>query len=125
MKSFSSRLAALERLEAEHEAQANPGDLTDADCATLLFQVALSNVRMEDGRAVRSWQCGGDAVNVAIDTALLRLNALLRIEPGGPRTSHELAFVLAQYVPDEALPGWVWGVLFEKFPIEEATHEEL
>lgn len=126
-QSFKNRIAALEQLEAQHDAAANPGDLTNADCATLLFQVALSNVVMRDGRAIKQWRPQGDDVLAALDLALLRLNAALAIEPDAPKTAPELACVLAQYVPDDGVPTWVWGALVEKklLTVEGADVQEL
>jgi hypothetical protein len=124
-QSFKQRLAALERLEAQHEAIAHPGDLTAEDCATLLFQVAIRNVRIEGGRAVRSWRCGDDAVTAAVDVALLRLNLLLANHLEPPPDSAHLAYGLMRQVPDAALPDYIWGAVYANFFPEESTNEEL
>ena len=106
LTSLKNRLAELERLEAAADAARDSGDLIDANCATLLIQLVLANVRLLDGRASQPWQCGDDTVNAALDLALLQLNTALIDEPDGPRTSRDLVCVLAQYVEDDALPGF-------------------
>lgn len=115
-RSFKSRLEALERLEALADARANPGELTADDCALLVTQIALCNVTLEAGRARRQWATGSAERTAEIDQALLRLNALLAVEPDPPASTAQLLDSLAQYVPDDALPLWIWGVLYEKFP---------
>jgi hypothetical protein len=95
-RSLSQRLAAL---EAQHGPPTHPGALTAADCAMLLVQLGLSNVRLErDGRAVRSWRCSSADATAAIDRALLRLNAMLAVHPVPPSDTTHLAYGLARYV---------------------------
>lgn len=119
-KSFKQRLAALERLEAAIDPIAHPGDLTDADCAVLVGQASLSNVELlPDGRVVRHWPCNGADVTAALDLALRRCNVQLAVSDDPPRTTAELVNSLVEWVPYEAIPAWMWGLLCEKFLAEE------
>lgn len=100
-KSFAQRLAALEALEAEREAEQeagrNAGDLSFDDMARLSTQLALSNVTMKAGRAVRTWRTGSEVYTAELDQALVRCNAMLAREIDPPRTT-------------EALDGWLTSV---------------
>lgn len=73
-KRFSDRLAALEALERQAEAESTLSPLTPEDCAMLLHQIALSNVRVHDGRAVRTWATAGADYTAAMDRALVKVN---------------------------------------------------
>lgn len=117
-RSFVARLAALERLEAvEHERRT---ELTADDAAVLVGQIAMSNVRLVNGRAVRAWECGTEEYTARLDVALGRLNyTLARLDQ--PFISlTDLVYALAAPLPDEALQLWQWGLLVEKFPVEDA-----
>lgn len=125
-RSFRSRLAALEVLEAQQGALVDPGALTVDDCVLLLDQIGWSNVRLEDGRAVRRWRVNGDATNAAIDMALLRLNAMLVMHLAPPADTDHLAYGLARFVasatPDSARIAYPPNIVRY---IAEVTHEEL
>ncbi len=115
-QTFKNRLARLEALETALDAVRNPGPLTNADCAALLRQAAMENVTHDGFRAIRHWQVRGAAEDAAIDLALTRFNLAFMDDPRNPRTTVELVALLAQYVEDDAIPGYSWGGLETKFP---------
>lgn len=126
-KSFSARLEALEALEAlETQQKANEGPLIEADCAALLFQIALTNVALRDAHHIaRAWDVASAEHTAEIDAAIARCNAMLALHPAPPLTTAHLAWGLARHVEESALPSWIWGLLAHRFPVEESDHENV
>lgn len=113
-RSFKSRLEALERLEGLHEP--HPGELTVEDCAIIVGQMGLGNVLLDaHGRAVRQWECQGQEFTAQLDLALRRCNTMLAAHPEPPATRSHLFYGLVAYVPDDALPEWLWDRLSKVF----------
>lgn len=112
-KSISTRLAAL---ESRDPSPLTIGPLTADDYNSLLMQIAMQNVRMENGRAVRTWRIGFLPEHTAdLDRAVARCNAYLATLPNPPKTTEQLddslQAKLAWCVSDDDLSGAVQDML--------------
>lgn len=75
-RTFASRLAALEKIEATTTEALDTTPLTDADYNALAGMAKWGNVRLnEAGYAVRRWRTKGN--DAAIDAALARFNGFI------------------------------------------------
>jgi hypothetical protein len=102
---------------ARREAELDRTPLTDEDRQMLSYQIALSNVTVENGRAVRNWRTDSADYIADLDRAIGRLNTELASLIPSMRTTEELdAWLLGLPDPDtftddkvlaEAWYGWV------------------
>jgi hypothetical protein len=132
--SFQTRMAALAELESEADertAALAPSELelTPADLDMLLYQVAIENVRIDDGRAIRRWACNHADATIELDVALYRVNRIIDAEEdNAPRDTVELLRALGNLALDaeesgDSVPTYVWGLLMQKFPAAFATED--
>ena len=88
-RTFASRMAKLEQLEAERHGRLDTTPLSDADYAALAGMAKWGNVQLnEAGYAVRRWRTKGN--DAAIDAALARFNGFIAFNTDARQWSDQM-----------------------------------